>query len=173
MKRLLSVLFFTFSSTCTALAASIPNTVGTTLDGQSIVLPRDLAPQATILILGFSQHSQDATTAWEKAVRASLSGPGITYFDIPFLEDAPRFVRPMILHAIRKQVPDIVKPRFLPLTSNEAAWKQAAGYADSAPDDAYVVLVDRSGSVRWHTHDACSPATMAQLTQSARALKTQ
>jgi hypothetical protein len=171
MKPLLSfVVAVAFSSTSTALAASIPNSTGTTLDGQSIVLPRDLAPQATVLILGFTQHSQDATTAWEKAVRASISSPGITYFDIPFIEDAPRFVRPMIVHAIRKQVPDIVKPRFLPLAANEAAWKQAADFSASAPDAAYVLLVDRSGNIRWQTHEPCSPTLLAQLSQKARAI---
>jgi hypothetical protein len=170
MKPLLSFAVATFFSTFTALAASIPSTTGTTLDGKSIVLPRDLAPQATVLILGFTQHSQDATTAWEKAVRASLSTPGTSYFDIPFLEDAPRFVRPMILRAIRKQVPDIVKPRFLPLTTNEAEWKQIADFSDSAPNAAYVLLVDRSGKVRWHTHEPCSPQSLAQLTQAAHSL---
>ena len=170
MKRHLSVVVLLFSSTAVAHAASIPSTTGTTLDGKSIVLPRDLAPQATVLILGFTQHSQASTTAWEKAVRANLSTPGISYFDIPFLEDAPRFVRPMILRAIRKQVPDIVKPRFLPLTTNEAAWKQASGFSTADPDAAYVVLVDRSGTIHWQTHEPLSPALMAQLTQAAHAL---
>jgi hypothetical protein len=171
MKPLLSfAAALALSSTSIALAASIPSTTGTTLDGKSIVLPRDLAPQATVLILGFTQHSQDATTAWEKAVRASILAPGITYFDIPFLEDAPRFVRPMILRAIRKQVPDIVKPRFLPLTTDEAAWKQVASFSDSAPHAAYVLLVDRAGNIRWQTHDALSPELLTQLSREAHAL---
>jgi hypothetical protein len=170
MKRHLSVVVLLLSSTSTALAASIPSTTGTTLDGKSIVLPRDLAPQATVLILGFTQHSQDATTAWEKAVRASLSAPGITYFDIAFLEDAPRFVRPMILHAIRKQVPDMVKSHFLPLTTNEAEWKQVAHFSTSAPDAAYILLVDHDGAIHWQTHEQLSPSRIAELTQAAHRL---
>ncbi len=156
--------------TASAQAATIPSASGTTLDGHTVKLPRDLAPRATILILGFTEHSKETTTTWEKAVRSSLNGSGISYFDIPFLEDAPSFVRPLILHSIRKQVPDIVKPRFLPLTTGESAWKQAAQFTPTAPDAAYVLLVDNTGAILWQTHDPYSPALLSQLYTAARPL---
>jgi hypothetical protein len=151
-------------------ASIIPATTGTALDGHAVSLPRDLSPHATILILGFTKHSQDPTTAWEKAVRASLSGPGIDYLDMPFLEDAPRFVRPMILRGIQKQVPDIVKAHFVPLTSGETAWKQAAAFNPTTPDAAYVLLVDRRGAILWKTREPWSPALFDQLSHATRDL---
>jgi len=153
-----------------AHAATIPTATGTALDGHGVSLPRDLSPSATILILGFSRSSQDATTAWEKPVRTSLASPDIAFFDMPFLEDAPSFIRPLIVRAIRKQVPDVLKPRFVPLTSGESAWKQAAGFAPSAPDAAYVLLVDRSGRILWQTHEPFSQPRFDQLAAAARAL---
>ncbi len=158
----------------TAFAATIPAATGTALDGHSVSLPRDLSPRATILILGFSQHSQDATTAWEKPVRTTLAGPGpnpdIAFYDMPFLQDAPSLIRPLIVRAIRKQVPDALQPRFVPLTSGESAWKQISCYTPAAPDAAYVLLVDRSGNVLWQTHEPWSQARFDQLAEAARRL---
>ena len=153
-----------------AHAASIPATTGMALDGRAVNLPRDLSPHVTVLILGFSKNSQHPTTEWEKAIRDQLSG--VAYFDIPFLEDAPTFVRPMILRNISKQVPDIVKPRFLPLTSGELAWKQAAQYSPSAPDAAYILLVDGAGTIRWQTHQPLSTALIQQIEGASRSLTT-
>jgi len=149
---------------------TIPATTGTALDGHAVSLPHDLTGRATILIIGFTQHSQDPTTAWEQPVRKTLAGPGIAYFDMPFLQDAPSLLRPLILRGIRKQVPDVLKPRFVPLITGEAAWKQTAGFTAAAPDAAYVLLVDSTGNIRWQTHEPYSPALFEQLAQAARAI---
>lgn len=163
---------FLLATAVPAFAANtIPAASGTALDGHNVTLPRDLSGHATVLILGFSQHSQDTTTAWEKPVRTSLvTTPGINFFDMPFLEDAPSLIRPIIIRSIRKQVPDILKPNFVPLTSGQDAWKQATGFTKSAPDAAYVLLVDHSGKIRWQTHEPYSEALFAQLSQAAKAI---
>lgn len=150
---------------------SIPPLQGTALDGHAVALPRDLPGRANVLILGFSQHSQDTTTAWEQPVRNSLATtPAIGFYDMPCLEDAPSFVRPLIVRSIRRKVPDALKPWFVPMTSGEAAWKQLVGYTDQAPDAAYVLLVDRNGNVRWQTHEPFSPARFDELASAARRL---
>ena len=161
-----------------ASAATIPSATGTALDGHTITLPRDLPARATILILGFSQRSADTTTLWEKPIRASLapdlgSPPAIGYLDMPFLEDAPSFIRPLILRSIRKQIPEALKPHFLPLTSGEATWKQVASFSPSDPDAAYILLVDRSGTIRWQTHEPFTPTRLNDLETAARNLATE
>ncbi len=154
----------------TALAGNIPAATGTALDGHPFVLPRDLSPKSTILILGFTQHSQTATTAWEKATRSAFAGTGVSYFDIPFLEDAPGFIRPMILRSIRKQVPEPLRPHFVPLTTGQTAWKQTVGFTSDAADAAYVLLVDRNGVIVWQTHEVYSPALLEQLSLASKKL---
>jgi hypothetical protein len=161
----------------TAAPTVIPPAQGTALNGRPILLPRDLPGRASILILGFSQHSADSTTTWEKSVHTNLASantpgaPGaIGFLDMPFLEDAPSLIRPLIVRSIRKQVPDPVRPWFVPLTSGEAAWKQLTGFTSTAPDAAYILLVDRNGQVRWQTHDAFSPARFDELATAARNL---
>ncbi len=155
----------------TISAATIPSTSGTALDGHTVTLPHDLNSPATILILGFSHTSSDATTAWEKPVRTTLAiTPAIDFYDMPFLQDAPAFIRPLILRSIRKQVPDVLKPHFVPLTTDEATWKQIANYSASAPDAAYVLLIDRNGNIRWQTHEPFTPARLQELSTAAHTL---
>jgi hypothetical protein len=153
------------------LPATIPATTGTALSGHTVTLPHDLSAPATILILGFTRGSSSATTAWEKSIRASLATTSaIDVYDIAFLQDAPSFIRPLILRDLRKQVPDSLKPHFLPLTTNEAAWKQAVNFSPSAPDAAYILLIDHSGNIRYRTHDPLTPALLNDLATAARQL---
>jgi hypothetical protein len=147
----------------------IPAVHAQALDGRTVDLPRDLHP-ATVLILGFSQGSQDATTAWEKQVRTGLASPTVGFYDMPMLASIPSFVRSFVMRSIRKKVPDVLKPNFLPLTQDEEAWKQVAGFAKEAPDAAYVLVVDREGIVRWQTHAAATAAGVAELAQQAHAV---
>ena len=130
----------------------IPQTSVTALNGQPVTLPGDLHAPGTILILGFGRHSQDATTAWERAVRTGLARPGaIGFYDMAMLAE-------------------VLKPQFLPLTESEDAWKRVAGYTADQPEAAYVLLVDRSGGVQWRTHAQFSDAGFAQLRDRANAL---
>lgn len=152
---------------------TIPVTQATALDGRSVSLPQNLGPHATVLILGFGKHSADATTAWEKPVRTHLAqAPAISFYDMAMLAEVPGFVRPMVLGSIRHKVPQVLQPNFLPLTSEEDAWKRVARYAPDQPDAAYVMLVDRSGRVLWSTHAAYTDAGFAELGRRAHDLAT-
>ena len=166
---LLSFLLWRAGSCC--FASSIPSTQATALDGHAVSLPRDLQHGATILILGFSRRSADATTAWEKPTRTQLTtSTGIRFYDMAMIAAVPRFARGFALHSIRKAVPDLHKPNFLPLLDHEAEWKQVAGFDPAAEDAPYILLVDRAGAVRWSTHRPFSPSLFAELSQAAQAL---
>lgn len=154
-----------------AVAQTTPATQATALDGHAVVFPRDLAGRVTVLILGFGRHSQDATTAWEKPVRQQLAQPGgIGFYDIAMIGQVPGFVRPMVLRAIKHEVPDVLKPNFLALTDNEDAWRKTATYNKDQPDAAYVLLVDKLGHVQWSTHAAFTQDGFAELTRRAHSL---
>ncbi len=151
--------------------ASVPAVQTTTLDGHALALPQGLPAPATVLILGFGRHSQDATTAWEKPVRLQLAHlPGIGFYDMAMIAEVPGFARGFVLHSIRKAVPDVLKPNFVPLVDHEDEWKHAAGYVSDQSEAAYVLLVDHAGKVRWSTHAAFTPGGFAQLTQAAQQL---
>ena len=156
-----------------ALAADtrIPAVHVTMLDEHALNLPQDLSSRATILIIGFGRHSQDATTAWEKPVRLQLAHPpAIGFYDMAMLAEIPGFVRPLAMRSIRKAVPAVLRPNFVPLVDHEDEWKQAAGYDAGNADAAYVLLVDSHGVVRWSTHEAYTPAGWQRLTEAAHHL---
>ena len=156
----------------TALAEiTIPPGAVTTLDGHTSQWPGQLQARATILIIGFGRHSQNATTAWQKAVMVQLKHPpAVDFYDMAMIAEIPGFMRSFVVGRIRKIVPAVLKPNFVPLTENEDAWKKVAGYAPDAPDAAYVLLVDRSGKVHMSSHAAFTPAGFAQLGAAAKAL---
>lgn len=151
---------------------SIPPTQATALDGHPVVFPRDLQGGLTVLIVGFGRHSESATTAWEKAVRTQLASPtGARFYDIAMLAEVPGFMRSLVVRAIRHEVPDVVRPNFLPLTDHEDDWKHAAGYAPDQPDAAYVLLVDAAGRIRWKTHLPFSSPQFTALKEAAQQVR--
>ena len=155
-------------------ATQIPAAQVTTLDGHTVSLPRQLPGRATVLIVGFGRRSQSATTAWEKPVRLQLAHtPAIGFYDLAMLAEIPSFVRPLVLRGIHHTVPDVLKPNFIPLTDQEDAWKRVSGYAPDQPEAAYVLVVDRSGIVRWSTHAAFTAAEFGQLSQAAQQVASQ
>ncbi len=150
---------------------AIPAGEVTALSGQTLTLPKDLPARATVLIIGFGRHSQDATTAWEKPTRTQLARAGeIGFYDTAMIAEVPGFVRPFVLRAIKHEVPDVLKPNFIVLTEQEEAWKLAADYTPTQPDAAYVVLVNRRGHVSWSTHAAFSMPLFIELRRRAEDL---
>ncbi len=162
------------SSPAQDTANAIPSTVAVALDNHKLTLPNDLPARANILILGFGRHSADATTAWEKSVRQQLARPpAIAFYDIAMLAEVPGFVRPMVIRAIRHEVPEVLHPNFLVVTDHEDVWKRIAGYTPDQPDAAYLLLVDHTGHVRWSTHQPYSATTFATLKAAAEQLAIQ
>ena len=149
----------------------IPSTTTLALDDHAVHLPQSLSAPATVLILGFGRHSQEATTAWERPVRTQLTRPGmLDFFDMAMLAEVPGFLRPLIIRRIQHEVPDVLKPHFLTLADNEDAWKRVAGYSPDQAEAAYVLLVDRTGRVRWSTLASFSPVLLEQLRTQADTL---
>jgi hypothetical protein len=148
----------------------LPVTHATTLDERSLVWPRDLV-RPTVLVLGFSRGAGDATTAWEKALRSLATAQAIDFYDMPVVAGAPAFLRPIIIKSIRKQVPTVARAHILPITEDEAKWKQLSGYLESAPDAAYLILVDTTGVVRWSSREDFSETHLTQLVDRLRTLR--
>jgi hypothetical protein len=134
-----------------SFAQSIPSIKAKTLNDSDVVLPKPGGTQSLILVLGFSHKSGDACTPWDKRLFADYhSDPHITYYQLPVLEGAPSFVRPMILHGMRKDIPADQQTHFIPIFEHEEEWKKLVNF--SGPDDAYILLTDPQGRVIWHTH---------------------
>jgi hypothetical protein len=147
------------------LGESIPETTVTSLDGHQVSLPANFSGKPAILVVGFSRAGGEQCGPFARRLikEPDVQNGAVKVYQIAMLASAPRLVRPMILHGMRGGVPKEEQSTFLPLYRNEKEWKQVAGYVGSAEKDAYLLLVDPNGTVRWTGHGRYSDAAYSQF----------
>lgn len=160
--------------TCAASAAlhppRIPVVHGTTFADTHVDLPDALHGKVGILVVSFSQGSRDAVTDWGKKLAADYyNSPNVLYYEMPVLASVPKLLRGFVEGRIKSSVSDRGRPHFLPLTDGESEWRDLTHY--NAPDDAYILLVDANGTIRWQTQGSPTDATYAALQQQVATLR--
>lgn len=154
-----------------AQSARIPSTHGTSFAGIEVTLPDDLRGRVGVLVLGFSKSSGDVSKGWgERLEQSYQSSREVMFYQIPVLESAPKFVRGMVLKSMRSGVPEAMQAHFMPIFSGESEWKKVARFANA--DDAYVLVVDGEGNVRWQTSGKVTDAGFAALKEQVEAVRT-
>ncbi len=145
-------------------AQTMPATNAETLAGHKVALPDAVRGHLSLFIVGFSRNSKTPTADWNKNLRQQFANDhNLQICQVAELQDAPRMFRSMIVSGIRKGVPPDQQNNFFVLTEGADAWKKWMGF--SAPDDAYIVLVDGSGATLWKTHGNFSEGALAELKQ--------
>jgi hypothetical protein len=152
------------------VAARIPSFQGTTFAGQTVSLPQQLKGGVGVLVLGFSKSSGDVCKGWGQRLAESYrDSHDVTYFQMPVLESVPKLIRGMMMRSIKSGVPEAEQPHFLLVFSNEAEWRTIVRYAN--PDDAYILVVDGQGIVRWQTSGKVTDAGFAALKQQVETVR--
>jgi hypothetical protein len=146
----------------------IPDLHGTTFADVDISLPGALRGGPGVLVLGFTQASKEQVAGWGRRLAPGGPAPvaGVA-FEMPMLASVPRLLRGYVAGRIKSDLPRSIWPSFLPVTDHEADWKRLAGFADSHPDDAYLLLVDETGTVRWRTAGTATDAIYTELRRRA------
>ena len=153
-------------------AQRIPQAKVESLTGAPIALPQVLQGKIGVLVLGFSRGSQQAVTDWGRKLAADYrDSPAVLYYEMPMLAGVPRLMRGLVVRQMRSSVPERAWPRFAPLTEDEKAWRSLAHY--TSEEDAYVLLVDGEGNVRWQTEGPPSDMAYATLKQQISAASSQ
>ncbi len=149
----------------------IPELHATAFSGDQVDLPQGLRGHTAVLIVGFSQSSRDSITGWSRRLAADYrSSPTVLYYEMPVLAGVPKFLRGAVLGKIKKDVPARAQPRFVPIVDHEDEWKSAVGF--DRPDDAYLLLVDGSGTIRSHMAAAApTDQTYADLKHRLEAIQ--
>jgi hypothetical protein len=150
----------------------IPSLQGTTFAGQTVSLPQQLKGGVGVLVLGFSKSSGDVCKGWGLRLAQSYrDSHDVMYLQMPVLESVPQLIRGMVVKSIKSGVPEAEQPHFLPVFSHEAEWRTIARY--SSAEDAYVLVVDGQGGVRWQTSGKVTDAGFAALKQQVETVRTQ
>lgn len=133
-------------------ADRLPTVEGDSLAGQRIVLPDAAAGKISVLVFGFTKASKEPTTAWaNKILKDFAARPDFLVYQLPVLEDVPRFIRGMVIGGMKKGVAEDKRAHFVPIPQKESELKKFVHYKE--PDNAYVVVLSRSGETLLMTHD--------------------
>ena len=133
------------------IGSRLPRTEGETASEKPIVLPDAAAGRVAVLIVGFSKKSSEMSEQWENRVLQEYGAGGqVGIFRIAVLESVPRLLRGFIRGRIEKNIPKEKRDSFVLLFHGEAEWKELVHFA--GPDDAYLVVLDTNGSIRWVGH---------------------
>jgi hypothetical protein len=157
------------SMSVAAAAQQLPRLQEENLAGQQAVLPEAASGKVAVLVFGFTRASQTTTGAWAKQIRTDFGkSAGFELYQLPVLEEAPRLIRGMITSGMKKGVPEDQRANFIPVMHSEAELKKLVGYKEG--DDAYVVVLDRSGKVAFQTHGASPEPNYPQLRTKVESL---
>lgn len=150
----LESLLFVLALACIGAAQAgqiLPTIEGQTFAGRRLVLPGGTRGRVAVLIFGFSRASKEPTGKWADKVHAEFgSRDGFDLYQLPVLEEVPRFIRGMVISSMKKGVREDVRDHFMPVLQHESELKKLVGY--NQPDDAYLVVLDRTGQVVYQIH---------------------
>ena len=150
-------------------AESLPRLEGETLSKKPIVLPDTVRGKIALLVVGFTKKGGQATGPWQKQFKSDFGADQrYAVYLVAVLEDVPRFIRGMITSGMRSNTPPAEQDNFLILVHGEEDLKHLVGY--STPDDAYLLLLDAKGEIRWRGHGLFKDEDYAALKNVAKQL---
>ena len=132
----------------------LPELKGQTLAGRAGVLPQP-SGKVTLVAVGFTYKSRFPVEAWAEWYRATIgSRSDITLFEVPMIGGAATFGRWFIDRGMRRGTPTELHDQVITVYGGTGDWKQRLSYSTDHKDDAYLIVVDREGVVRWLYHGA-------------------
>jgi hypothetical protein len=165
-------LFCCLPFVCVSVAQSVPpmpKIQGESFAGHTVVLPDAAAGKVAVLIFGFTKASKAPTSAWADKLQAYLgTRPDVELYQLPALEDVPRLFRSMVISGIKKGVPENKRDHFVPVVQGEADLKKLVAYKEE--DDAYLIILGRTGNIVQQIHGAPNDASTAQVKSTIESL---
>jgi hypothetical protein len=132
----------------------LPELKGQTLTGRTAVLPQS-SGKVTLVAMGFTYKSRFPVEAWAEWYRVTIgSRTDATFFEVPMISGAATLGRWFINRGMRNGTPTELHDQVITVYSGTGDWKQRLSYSSEHKDDAYLIVVDRKGVVRWLYHGA-------------------
>lgn len=163
------LIFFLIGFTGAQTLQIMPRIEGESLAGRRVLLPDATKSHVAVLIFGFSKKSKEPTGEWADKLAAEFgTKSGLEVYQLPVLEDVPRFIREMVISGIKKGIKEDKRDHFVPILQGEAELKKLVGYKES--DDAYLVLLNRDGQIVQQSHGPFSEAAYGHLRSEIQSL---
>ncbi|MBV9266660.1 MAG: hypothetical protein JO061_10875 [Acidobacteriaceae bacterium] len=161
----------TLSGGTRAFAEEMPHITGQNLADHQVEFPSVCAGVICVIVVGFTHASQSQAKAWTERANAQLKTPHLAIYSMAVLEDAPRFVRGMVVHGMKSNTPSGERARFVVVYQGEKELKHITGF--QKPEDAYILLLDSKGDITWTTHGPVTDAAFSGLTRQISQLKSE
>ena len=144
--------FFLFFSSCAnyeypsqvTIGDKMIEVTGQSLEGNSVVIPRDFAGQETLLLFGYKQNSQFDIDRW--LIGLDMTKTNVAAYEIPTIQGMlPRMFSGFIDGGMRKGIPkDLWKGV---VTVYEDGDKVQRFTGNLNPNNARVMLLDKQGNI--------------------------
>ena len=134
-------------------AIRLPALKGQLLTGRTAVLPRASSGKVTLVAMGFTYKSRVPVEAWADWYRTTIgSRTDVTFFEVPMIGGLATLAGGSSTEACAA-----ARPQSSTITSSRSMEARATGSSGSPiprshEDDAYLIVLDRQGVVRWLHH---------------------
>ena len=130
-----------------------PTLKGQFLTGRDAVLPQASSGKVTLVAIGFTYQSRFPVEAWADASRRTIgSREDVTFFEVPMIGGLAALGRWFIDRGMRNGTPAELHDHVITVYAATGEWKQRLSYSPENNDDAYLIVYDREGVVRWLYH---------------------
>ena len=142
----------------------LPALEGQYLSGADAELPRASSGKIALVAMGFTYKSRFPVEAWGSWYRATIgSRTDITFFEVPMIGGVATLGRWFINRGMRNGTPAELHERVITVYGGTGDWKKRVGYSAEREDDAYLIVLDRDGIVRWLHHGAFDESAASDL----------
>lgn len=130
-----------------------PALKGQFLTGRDAVLPHAASGQVALVAIGFTYKSRFPVEAWAEWFRTTIDPKtNVTLFEVPMIGGLASLGRWFIDRGMRKGTPVELHDHVITVYGGTGEWKKRLSYSPAHEDDAYLVVLDREGVVRWLHH---------------------
>jgi hypothetical protein len=167
-------LFFLFFSSCAnyeypsqvTTGDKMIEVTGQSLEGHSVVIPRDFAGQETLLLFGYKQNSQFDIDRW--LIGLDMTKTNVAAYEIPTIQGMlPRMFSGFIDGGMRKGIPKNLWKGVVTVYEDGDKVQRFTGNLN--PNNARVMLLDKQGNIVYFYDRGFSVAALnevrSQLTQ--------
>ena len=142
----------------------LPVLKGQFLSGRDAELPRASSGKVALVAMGFTYKSRFPVEAWGRWYRATIgSRTDAALFEVPMIGGLATLGRWFIDRGMRSGTPAELHEHVITVYGSTGEWKQRLSYSPEHEDEAYLIVLDKVGVVRWLHHGVFDQARADDL----------